>query len=247
MRGFLGTGATFDADLNLLIQIAMGSALLVGWYLARRKRFTAHGLCQSAVLLLNLVMIFVVMSPSFRRQVQPVLPGEMRETYYVVATAHAALGGLAELLGVYIMLVAGTKLIPECLRFKRWNLWMRTELALWWLVLLLGVGTYLVWYRAPESQAAVPQAASGRVTVKLSNFAFTPNGVTVKVGSTVEWLNEGGRHAVVADNDSFKSETLRTGEKFERTFDKPGTYLYYCSFHGDKAGKDMSAVIKVVR
>lgn len=245
MRGFLGTGATFDADLNLLIQIAMGLALLAGWLLARRKRYTAHGLCQSAVLLLNLVMIILVMSPSFRRQVQPVLPQGLAETYYAVATAHAALGGLAEALGVYIMLVAGTKLIPERLRFKRWKVWMRTELAVWWLVLLLGVGTYLVWYRAPESQAANPQAAVGRVTVKLSNFDFNPKEVTIKRGSTVEWVNEGGRHSVVADDGSFQSPTLKTGEKFEHTFSSSGSYPYYCGFHGDKRGKDMAGVVRV--
>ena len=69
MHGFLGTGATFWADLNLVIQIAMGVALLVGMALARRQHFRAHMVCQSSVMLLNLVLICVIMLPAFRRQV----------------------------------------------------------------------------------------------------------------------------------------------------------------------------------
>jgi hypothetical protein len=60
-QGFLGTGATFSADLNLVVQIVMGIALIVGVCLARRKRYRAHGFCQTAVLLLNLLMIGLVM------------------------------------------------------------------------------------------------------------------------------------------------------------------------------------------
>jgi hypothetical protein len=47
MKGFLGTWASLCADLNLLIQFAMGLALLVGAFLARAKRYTAHGACLS--------------------------------------------------------------------------------------------------------------------------------------------------------------------------------------------------------
>jgi hypothetical protein len=61
MKGFLGTWASFSADLNLLIQIAMGIALLAGAFLARAKRYAAHGVCQAAVLILNLPMIALVM------------------------------------------------------------------------------------------------------------------------------------------------------------------------------------------
>jgi len=63
MNGFLGTGATFRADLNLVVQIAMGVALLVGMRLARKKNFRAHKYCQSAVMILNLLMIFLIMVP----------------------------------------------------------------------------------------------------------------------------------------------------------------------------------------
>jgi Ca2+/H+ antiporter len=57
MKGFLGTGATFGADLNLIVQILMGVALLTGSLLAKQKRYKAHGVCQTTVLLLNLMMI----------------------------------------------------------------------------------------------------------------------------------------------------------------------------------------------
>ena len=59
------------------------------------------------------------------------------------------LGSVAELLGLYIVLVAGTKLLPQWLHFKNWKRWMRAELMLWWIVVLSGVGTYYTWYIAP--------------------------------------------------------------------------------------------------
>jgi uncharacterized membrane protein YozB (DUF420 family) len=62
---------------------------------------------------------------------------------------HAALGMTAELLGLYIALVAGTNVLPMRLRFRSWKRWMRTELALWLFVVIGGMGTYYVWYIAP--------------------------------------------------------------------------------------------------
>jgi uncharacterized membrane protein YozB (DUF420 family) len=148
-EGFLGTGATFDADLNLVVQVIMGAALIAGSLLAKRKRYTAHGICQTTVLLLNLVMIGLVMWPSFQQQVRPALPKVFHKWYYTAATIHAALGVTAELLGLYIVTVAGTNILPQRLRFKNWKRWMRTELMLWSIVVLTGVGTYYAWYIAP--------------------------------------------------------------------------------------------------
>jgi uncharacterized membrane protein YozB (DUF420 family) len=149
MKGFLGTGATFAADLNLVVQLMMGVALAMGAVLARQRRYKAHGICQATVLLLNLLMIGLVMWPSFREQVKPALSKALHRWYYEAATIHAVLGITAELLGLYIVLVAGTNILPEGLKFKHWKLWMRTELVLWAIVLLSGVGTYCAWYVAP--------------------------------------------------------------------------------------------------
>ncbi len=247
MKGFLGTGATFSADVNLLVQLTMGLALIFGASLARRKRFREHGACQAAVMVLNLVMIALVMSPSFR-QIRPQLPGGLRESYYAVASAHAALGTLAELLGLYIVLVAGTNLIPRRLRFQRWKPWMRTELVLWWIVVLFGVGTYYVWYMAPAGKAAPRpvETTSGHAIVTLSNFAFTPKEITVRAGAVVAWVDYTGRHSVVADDGSFQSETLLSGAHFAHSFTRPGLFPYHCGFHGAAGGKVMSGVVRVV-
>jgi uncharacterized membrane protein YozB (DUF420 family) len=149
MKGFLGTGAPFGADLNLVVQLIMGLALIAGVLLAKQKRYTAHGICQTAVLLLNLLMIGLVMWPSFQQQVKPALSKVLHKWYYEAATIHALLGIAAELLGLYIVIVAGTNVLPRRLRFKRWKLWMRAELVLWAIVLVSGVGTYCAWYVAP--------------------------------------------------------------------------------------------------
>jgi hypothetical protein len=73
IQGLLGTGGTFEADLNLVLQFLMGGALVAGALLARRKRYTAHGICQTTVLLLNLGIIGLVTWPSFQQQVTPAL------------------------------------------------------------------------------------------------------------------------------------------------------------------------------
>jgi uncharacterized membrane protein YozB (DUF420 family) len=149
IKGFLGTGATFPADLNLVVQAIMGAALIAGSLLAKRQRYTAHGICQTTVLLLNLVMIGLVMWPSFQQQVRPEFPKVLHKWYYAAATIHAFLGISAELLGLYVVIVAGSNTLPQWLRFKNWKRWMRTVLMLWSIVVLTGVGTYYAWYVVP--------------------------------------------------------------------------------------------------
>ncbi len=146
--GFLGTGAPFSADFNLIVQLAMGLALAAGAALARRKLYRAHAICQTAVLLMNLVMIALVMWPSFRQQVAPALARHLARRYYFVAAIHGALGLAAEVLGLYILLAAGTEVLPRRFRFRRWKAWMWFDLALWWMVVITGVWVYDVWYAA---------------------------------------------------------------------------------------------------
>ena len=144
--GFLGTAAPLAADLVLLLEIAMGVGLLIGAWLARVGRFQQHGWCQSGIVLLNLAVIALTMIPSFRLHVLPRIPAKLGKAYFALATAHAALGSFTELAGLYILLAAGTSVLPERFRITRYKMWMRSVVVLWWLVLLLGCATYTRWY-----------------------------------------------------------------------------------------------------
>lgn len=146
MKGFLGTYAGFAADLNFLLQVAMGVALLAGAWLARRKRYRAHGICAATVMILNLFAIALVMWPAFHERVLPKIPARLSKLHYAIAAAHGVLGVVAELFGLYIVLMAGTDLLPRRWQLKRWKMWMRIELAAWWVALGTGMATYFIWY-----------------------------------------------------------------------------------------------------
>jgi plastocyanin len=73
--------------------------------------------------------------------------------------------------------------------------------------------------------------------VKIDNFVFSPNPLTVPVGSTIRWINQDDiPHNVVSDDKTFKSKALDTDESFTYTFTKPGTYTYFCSIHPKMTG-----------
>lgn len=79
---------------------------------------------------------------------------------------------------------------------------------------------------------------SPTVQVKIDNFVFSPNPLTVPVGSTIRWTNQDDiPHNVVSDDKSFKSKALDTDETFSYTFTKSGTYTYFCSIHPKMTGK----------
>ncbi|MCI4368871.1 MAG: hypothetical protein L3K09_04835 [Thermoplasmata archaeon] len=89
------------------------------------------------------------MIPEYVRFVLPSLPRDLWDRFTLVPTLMLAVGIAAEALGVYILLVAGTDRVPVGWRFRRYTPRMRTELLLWWTVLLFGVSTYSLWY-APQ-------------------------------------------------------------------------------------------------
>lgn len=143
---FLETAAPLLAELTLLLEFAMAVGLVIGALLARFGRFRQHAWCQSVIVLLNLVVILLIMIPSFRVHVYPKIPPRLGKAYYALATAHAALGTVTEVAGLYILVAVGTEVLPQKLRITNYKVWMRTVLVLWWLVLLLGLATYGRWY-----------------------------------------------------------------------------------------------------
>jgi plastocyanin len=85
-------------------------------------------------------------------------------------------------------------------------------------------------------------ARAEEITVKIDNFTFTPDKLTVKAGTTVKWTNvDDIPHTVAsATRGQFKSKALDTDDSFSFTFKEAGTFDYFCSLH-----PHMTASIKV--
>lgn len=109
-----------------------------------------------------------------------------------------------------------------------------------WAEILTGMLLPLILFGADRHPAhAVPaQAAAATAEVKIDNFSFSPQEITVAPGTTITWTNRDDiPHTVVSDEKVFKSKVLDTDQQFSFTFAKPGTYPYFCSVHPKMTGK----------
>ena len=91
---------------------------------------------------------------------------------------------------------------------------------------------------APLGLVAAPAwAAEQNVEVTISEYAFTPQSLTVAKGATVVWTNKDETpHNVVAGGKQFKSPALDTNESFRFTFAEAGPFPYVCALHPHMTG-----------
>jgi plastocyanin len=88
------------------------------------------------------------------------------------------------------------------------------------------------------TQAKTEDAKSSPTEVRVDNFTFGPDSVTVPVNSSVTWVNKDDiPHTVASKDGVFKSKALDTDDKYSYTFTKAGTYPYFCSLHPKMVGK----------
>src|ERR1700688_1218483 len=91
---------------------------------------------------------------------------------------------------------------------------------------------------SPSVMASNDKASAATAEVKIDNFSFGPQTITVHVGATVTWTNRDDiPHTSVSTDGVFKSKVLDTDEKFSYTFTKAGTYPYFCSVHPKMTGQ----------
>lgn len=89
--------------------------------------------------------------------------------------------------------------------------------------------------------------------VTMYDNAFNATVVRVPVGVRVKWMNVGKNlHNAVAADGSWSTgpgtagtPDLAPGAEQDLTFDRPGVYRYYCTYHGTRDGKGMAGVVVV--
>ncbi len=256
--GFLGTGATFGADLSLIVQIIFFITLCIGIILQLRRKYHWHDRLQTPVVVLNLFFIIFIMVVSFRdSQVASTLPQRPGDPFYLAAGIHAILGTLTEGLAIYCLL-AGFKVLPR--KIGRLKHVMRATFVLWTITLFFGIATYYFWYVreaeavsiteieafAESTEPLEPGAPPPPRRVLLQNFVFEPGDITVVAGTKMIWVNQDSApHNVTFEDNSVASDNYFQGEAFEHTFRATGSFVIYCTLHGNP-GNGMTSVVNVV-
>lgn len=91
--------------------------------------------------------------------------------------------------------------------------------------------------QATESEAAPSGEARKAEKVEIVEFAYVPDPVVIQVGGKVTWQNEDAApHTATADDGSFYTGTIEKGKLGSETFNEPGTFTYFCTFHPDMHG-----------
>ncbi|MEE4193519.1 MAG: plastocyanin/azurin family copper-binding protein [Halieaceae bacterium] len=82
-----------------------------------------------------------------------------------------------------------------------------------------------------------PMLSEGTKSVSIRGMQFGSGNIEIKVGESVTWTNQDGMpHTVTSDDGSFGSSALNASNAFTHSFDKPGTYSYYCQYHPNMKG-----------
>jgi plastocyanin len=85
----------------------------------------------------------------------------------------------------------------------------------------------------PGGNAPAPSGEAVRAAkVKIVEFVYGPDPVTIQVGGKVTWQNEDAApHTATADDGSFDTDTIEQGKIKSETFKQAGTYPYFCEIH----------------
>lgn len=98
---------------------------------------------------------------------------------------------------------------------------------------------------ANTSSSSLTTTKNVSITGEQQDKSFDPNSIEINAGESVTWTNDDNEIHDVASGSpekenmgqEFASGILSTGKSFSHTFDKPGTYEYFCTFHEAMTGK----------
>lgn len=89
----------------------------------------------------------------------------------------------------------------------------------------------------PASPTPTPTGGTTSVSMvsgarSLTTTAYSPNPLTVSVGTTVTWINnDTSTHTSTADNGAFATGSIAPGASASIKLQSAGTFAYHCAFH----------------
>jgi plastocyanin len=90
------------------------------------------------------------------------------------------------------------------------------------------------------------------VVVEMYDNRFQYTEIRIPVGGSVNWVGAGQNpHNAVAANEEWSTETVFgsldqfEGDEAILTYDEPGEYIFFCTYHGNAQGAGMAGTLIV--
>jgi plastocyanin len=91
---------------------------------------------------------------------------------------------------------------------------------------------------AQRDEHATAAVVGDGLAIRIDNFSFQPPELRVPRGGKVTWVNgDDVPHLIASADGKFRpSSALDTNDQYTLTFDRPGSYRYYCTLHPRMTG-----------
>ena len=144
MTGIFGTGASLQADINLILQVVMFGVIVLGIVYKAQKKFKKHGQIMGVALILHILSFVAMMGPVFFTDLDGLITytGLLEvQTMWI----HAISGVVSMALGTTVVVMWARKPlnIAGCAKRKRV---MDLVTVLWLVSLIFGAVTYMLFY-----------------------------------------------------------------------------------------------------
>ncbi len=90
------------------------------------------------------------------------------------------------------------------------------------------------------------------VVVEMYDNRFQYTEIRIPVGGSVNWVGAGQNpHNAVAADEEWSTETVfgsldqYEGDEAVLTYDEPGEYVFFCTYHGNAEGRGMAGTLIV--
>lgn len=166
----------------------------------------------------------------------------------------------------YALAILSTVAVVAPVRWPGLSTWLALAVLVLG-VITLGSGGYIAYaggrirhreFRTEAPSKTAPQAAAATVTpaaqparnvvpatviVTIKSLKYSSGTVEIKPGETVEWVNDDlTPHTVTSDSGGeLNSGSMDVGATWSHTFNQPGRFPYFCTFHREMKG---SVIVK---
>ena len=139
MAGLLNTSAPFNSELSMILQLLALGLVILGFFIAKRKKYAYHGSVLFVAVLMKTGAILTVMIPVALRIAYTSIPG-----FNFLFKSHTLLGLIVEISSIYI--IADWRFQnpgPTCFQRKNWMLGIG---MLWITELMIGMLLFMKLY-----------------------------------------------------------------------------------------------------